>query len=159
MDQRFLSVLTLLLEKCTAMDEQWVVAGSMSLALQGVNVSPSDIDVVTTKDGAFKINDLLKQWEAKSVEFGCTEQYKSYYGKFKIQDISIDVMGALKEKRNGKWISLSSRLSSPKIVTIAGRDLPVTPLKHQLESYKMSEREKDKVIIQKIEQTLELEPE
>lgn len=137
------------------MDEPCVLAGSISLALQGVEIHPQDIDILTTKEGAFKINDLLNAWEIKPVTFGCTKNFKSYHGKFSIQGVIVEIMGAFQEKRGEKWVSLGSRLSTPKLVKIAEITLPVSPLTCQLESYKRSERRKDEATLQKIEERLE----
>ena len=58
---------------------KWVLVGSTSLALQGVDVSPKDIDILTDKDGAFEINKLLKEYEVKSVQFKTSDLFESFF--------------------------------------------------------------------------------
>jgi hypothetical protein len=51
---------------------KWAIVGSTSLALKGIEIEPKDIDILTTKEGAYKISSLLKEYEAKPVKFGRT---------------------------------------------------------------------------------------
>ena len=59
-----------------------------------------------------------------------------------------------KEKIKGKWSDFSPRLISPKVIKIKGMDLPVSPLKKQLDSYKNLGREKDSIRVQKIKEAI-----
>ena len=145
-----------LCEEFEKADIRWVVAGSLSLALQEVNVKPRDIDIFTNRKGAFKINDLLKKHEKKKVEYSQTNRFASFFGVFRINDVKIEVMGDYKEREGDKWISLSHRLRSPKIVEIDGVKIPVSPLEDQLTSYKRSKRLKDTEKVQRILQNSKL---
>ena len=96
---------------------KWVLVGSLSLALQGVRIDPKDIDILTDKEGALKLNKIWEKYKIKNVEFGETDRFRSYFGKFKIKDVKIEVMGDLEEKLRGKWFSLAKRLESPKFMS------------------------------------------
>lgn len=134
---------------------KWVLVGSLSLALQGVEVNAKDIDVLTDKAGAFKINELLKEFEIKKVEFSETKLFRSYFGKFKIKGILVEVMGDLEEKRGNKWHSLSYRLAAPRIIRVSDMEIPVSSLKDQLESYLKSGRKRDSIKIKRIMKAIE----
>ncbi|MGQ4833783.1 MAG: nucleotidyltransferase domain-containing protein [Candidatus Asgardarchaeia archaeon] len=134
---------------------KWVIAGSLSLALQGVDIVPKDIDIITTKEDALRLNKIWKEYTIKSVSFGQTEFFRSYFGIFQINDVKIEVMGNLEEKRKDKWVSLMNRLNFPKYVIIENMQLPVSPLEDQLKSYEMSGRKKDIERAIKIRKVLE----
>jgi len=156
-DQRILRVLKLLCEEFCKAGIDWVLAGSLSLALQGVDVEPEDIDVLTDREGAFKINSILKKYEEKKVEYVETDKLASFFGIFRIDDVEVEVMGDYKEREGDKWVSLSHRLKSQKIVKIDGYRIPVSPLEDQLRSYKRSDRLKDYEKVRKILQKTKVE--
>jgi len=128
------------LERC---DARWVLAGSLSLALQGVDVEPHDIDLLTDREGAYRINAMLKEYEKKSVTYSETDMLSSFYGVFEIQGIILEVMGSYREKQGTKWVDLSGRLERPKIVEVDGMKIPVSSLRDQLVSYRRLNRPKD----------------
>jgi hypothetical protein len=135
---------------------KWVLAGSSSLALQGVKIRPKDIDILTDKRGALLMNKLLKEYEVKPVKFQRSEFFESYFGEFKIDGVKVEVMGNLKEKRGKKWISFSKRLKSPNFVKIGEIKLLVSPLIDQLRSYEKSGRKKDLIKAKKIREALKM---
>jgi hypothetical protein len=122
---------------------RWVLAGSLSLALQGVKVEPNDIDLLTDRRGAFRINAILKKYEKKEVTYSETEKVSSFLGIFEIQGVKVEVMGDYRERQGTRWVSLSKRLENPKIIEIDGVRIPVSPIEDQLTSYRRSKRPKD----------------
>lgn len=136
---------------------EWLVVGTASLALQGVNLQPGDIDIITTKDDVFKIAKILKQYETKQVEFGRTPLFESYMGVYEIGGVKVEVMGDFREKRGNEWVSLNERLLSPVIVEIDGTPIPVSSLEDQIVSYEKLGRPKDSERIEKIREVLEQE--
>ena len=147
--------LRILVQKIGNNDIRWVLVGSMSLALQCVNVTPGDIDVLTDKSGAYKINVLLKDFEVRSVKYSRTEQVQSYLGEFNINNVKIEVMAEYQEKVNGRWLALDSRLVSPGTIQFEGLQVPVSDLSEQLRGYEISGREKDAGKIAAIREVLE----
>ena len=131
-------------------DIRWTVMGSVSLALQGVDISPNDVDILTDKNGAFKIGALLKDYEVKPVTFGRTDIFESFYGLYDIEGTKVEVMGDLRLRLDGTWVPLSDRLKSPILIQIESLNIPVSSLRDQLLSYKKLGREKDKERILKI---------
>jgi predicted nucleotidyltransferase len=157
--QKIVAVLKIINRKLKNQKIKWVLVGSTSLALQGVKIKPKDIDILTDKEGAFRVNKLFKNYEVKPVEFGRLkiggkELFESYLGKFKIKGVKVEVMGNLKEKLGRKWIYLDKRLKSPKIVKIEGMKLPVSPLQEQLKSYEKLNRKKDLIRVKRIKKVL-----
>jgi hypothetical protein len=147
-----MQTLKLLCKSLEACDVRWVLAGSLSLALQGVDVEPHDIDLLTDRQGAFRINAILKKYEKKKVDYSETEKVSSLLGVFEIQGVKVEVMGDYREKQGIEWVSLSKRLANPKIIEVDGIRIPVSPLDDQLVSYKRSTRPKDVEKVRKISQ-------
>ncbi len=121
-----------------------MIVGSTSLALQDVDVEPKDIDILTDKDGALKSNDVLKEFLIERVKWSQTEIYKSYFGKFRINDVLIDIMGEFSVYHRGKWLSIASRLKNIHYIKVNILKIPVTELKIHLAFSKNSELKKDK---------------
>ncbi len=128
----------------------WVLAGSVSLALQGVDVIPNDIDILTDERGAYTISGILKEYEVELIRWSESSEFRSYFAKYVIQGIGVDVIGDLEERAGGEWKDFSGRLGSKIIVDFKGVSLPVSPLKEHLESYMRSEREKDRAKVRDI---------
>ena len=153
-DSKIVKVLKLIESKLRGSGVRWVLAGSVSLALQGVNVSPNDIDILTDKEGAFEINRIFKDYEVKPVRFRRSRFFQSYFGEFKIEGVKVEIMGDLKELVEGEWRSLSQRLSTSRIIEVEGIKLPVSPLEDQLKSYQALRRKKNSSKIQRIREAL-----
>jgi hypothetical protein len=150
--QYLMQTLKLLCKSLETCDVRWVLAGSLSLALQGVNVEPHDIDLLTDRQGAFRINAMLKKYEKKKVDYSETEKVSSFLGVFEIQGVKVEVMGDYRERQGTKWVSLSKRLAKPKIIEVDGMRIPVSPLEDQLVSYRRSTRPKDVEKVRRISQ-------
>jgi predicted nucleotidyltransferase len=153
-NQTITNVLKKISQMLQGHDVEWLVVGTASLAVQGVNLQPGDIDIITTKDDVFKIAEILKQYETKQVEFGRTPLFESYMGVYEIDGIKVEIMGDLREKRGNEWVSLTERLMSPIIIEIDGTPIPVSSLKDQIVSYEKLGRPKDSERVAKIRKIL-----
>jgi hypothetical protein len=148
--EKIIGALRIVSERLTNKNVRWTLVGSLSLALQGVDVSPNDIDILSDKTGAYLIGDLLKDYGNKPVEFKEVAMVRSYLGEFCINEIEIEVMAEYQEKVEGQWKDLGSRLDSPILVQIGTLSVPVSSLLSQLQSYASSGREKDKAKVSAI---------
>ncbi|MFH0928859.1 MAG: hypothetical protein V1818_00720 [Candidatus Aenigmatarchaeota archaeon] len=134
---------------------EWVIGGSTSLLLQGIEISVSDIDILTDREGAFRIYEILGEYGTKPVAFSEKERTKSYWGKLSIDDVEIDLMGDFCKKVDGEWVNFSmKRIKDKETVNLDGVNLPVTKLESHLELYKIMKREKDIEKIKQIEKIL-----
>ena len=153
-DAEILKALRIINKHLESTDISWTIMGSVSLALQGVDVSPNDIDILTDKHGAFKIGALLNEYEARPVTFGRTNLFESFYGVYNIAGTKVEVMGDLRVILDGTWVSLSDRLKSPRIVQVYSMSIPVSSLHDQQQFYERLGREKDRECILKIREIL-----
>lgn len=152
--ESIIGVLRILSERLGSQNLSWVLVGSVSLALHEVNVTPGDIDILTDKSSAYRINQLLKDCEVKSVEYQRSDTVQSHLGEFVINDVKVEVMGDYQEKMKGKWQDFNSRLTSPVIVQFEGMQLPLSSLADQLYSYEALGRKRDKAKITTIREVL-----
>jgi hypothetical protein len=148
--QRLLQVLKYLCSNLGRSDVRWVLAGSLSLALQGIEIEPNDIDILTDQLGALKINSISKKYEIKKVKYYETEKAVSFFGVFEIEDVKVEVMGDYKEKQGSRWVNFSKRLENPKIIEVDGIKIHVSSMKDQLRSYRRSKRPQDVEKVKKI---------
>lgn len=149
-----LDALQILIRLLRGKDIRWVVMGSLSLALQGVDINPNDVDILTDENGAFKIGALLMKYEVKPVSFGRTDLFESFYGVYDIEGIKVDVMGDLRVRLGGIWVSLSERLKTPIIKQVDTMNIPLSSLHDQQQFYEKLGRDKDKECILKIREVL-----
>ena len=140
LNSTFVEVIKLISENIPS-NIKWAVDGSTSLALQGIDVTPHDIDILTDREGAIRIQESLKNYNVVPISHSSNEKYDSYFGTFKVKGIKVEVMGDLRVFRSGKW----STLQNPSTVDIVNTNLegvstPVVSVKSQTESGYLIER-------------------
>jgi DNA polymerase-1 len=73
--------------------KQYAIRGTTSLVLQEVEMNVDDIDIICDKKTAFACNQLLKKYQFEEVEFKESDKFKSYFGKFVIDGVLVEIMG------------------------------------------------------------------
>jgi len=116
-----------------------VLIGSVNLYVQGVEVHPRDIDILTTPTGAKKIEGILKEYQTKEMYFDKSEGRNSFRAFYKIDDIEIEVLGNIKN-----LYRTEDFLDKKIIINYKGIKLPCLLLEEELRVYKKMGR-KDKV--------------
>ncbi|MBN1184107.1 MAG: hypothetical protein JXB49_17570 [Bacteroidales bacterium] len=122
--------------------KQYAIRGTASLVLQGFDFNVQDIDVLTDKETALFCNDALKEILSEKVKYSETDKYKSYYGKFSINNILIEVCGDWQIKdTNGKW-SEPFDASDDEVteVTVGSQKVKVTSVETELKTYILTGR-------------------
>ncbi len=131
------SALKFVAKKLSHENIKWILVGSAGLCLQGVDIRPNDLDILTDKDGAYEIGRLFREFEIQPVKYSESEEFASHIGKFNIENISVEVMGDLKIKHNSKWKNDFVRCSKNMFfIDYEGFRIPVSSLKIQVENYK-----------------------
>src|SRR5665647_3782950 len=72
-----LSALRLIHERLGKTPIVWVVTGSLSFALRGIDVAVHDIDIQSDREGAYQIERLLQEYVIEPVGFSSTTQIRS----------------------------------------------------------------------------------
>ncbi|MEX2246700.1 MAG: hypothetical protein WEC75_08425 [Dehalococcoidia bacterium] len=78
--------------------EPWALMGSTASVLQGLrDYTPPDIDLATTRDGAYIMEGCVGNSGAtvRPVAYSSSDRYTSYFGIFEVMDVKVEVMGDL----------------------------------------------------------------
>jgi len=108
---------------------RWAVTASAGLALQGVDVSPADLDINTDKRGAYEIAMLFKERVVTPVGYRRSPRYRSHFGELEIEGVKVEIMGNLRVFGGGRWSPARSP-ANRKIarIDVEGVSIPVVPI-------------------------------
>lgn len=120
----------------------YAVIGSVNLQIQGMNVTPRDIDILTTEAGINKIDEILKEYRTEEIYFDESEGRNSFRSFYMIDGIEIEVLGNV----NNIYRDLES-LDRNVLINFKEMRIPCIPLGDELETYqKMGRKDKIKII-------------
>jgi hypothetical protein len=141
-----LSVLQLFYSKVDPAKIKWVLTGSTSLILQGVDVPVSnDIDVLASPKDCCKIDEILAEYRIRAPFFSATDKFQSCWGVYSISGVKIDLMGDFQYKlKSGFWSPIRP-MEGCAANEIEGMKLNMFPLTRELADYEDMNR-KDKVL-------------
>lgn len=133
--KKFIKALEIIYHKLKDKKIKWALAGSFALALRGIKIKPHDIDIVTDKKGAYRINKLLKEYELEPVKFRKTNKFASYFGKFNIGNVFIEVVGNFRQRlTNGLWTKPTS-LKHREFIKFNNLKIPALSLNYEYKFY------------------------
>lgn len=113
----------------------WILTGSSSLVLQGVDVFPHDLDIIISKDDISKVDSLLAEHRVKYPDYSSTDRFRSYYGKYQIDDVKIDIMAEFQYKKDdGNWSKINQKAKAVGF-SWNGLTFKVLPLEVELVEY------------------------
>jgi hypothetical protein len=125
----FLNIL-LFFQKIIPLNVKWAVALETPLELIDYDKLPKGIDILTSTNGAQKIEIAIKNFfmnqKSHPLIKGHVDKYEWDYIEVNIMGIKIDIMGDLKEFINGKW-EINFNIKHAKIIkeNIKGLKIPV----------------------------------
>jgi hypothetical protein len=128
-------------DRLAGLDIEWAVTASMNLALQGLAVTPNDIDVLTDADGTYRIEELFAEHVVrpiKSPEIATKtdEGLRSHYGALSLDGIEVELMGNVEHRIDGEWVPIDDVATHREFIEREGRDIPIMPLDHELTGYR-----------------------
>ena len=86
-NEHVLDTLIFILEKIKDEKLSWFLTGSANLLVQGIDIIAKDIDIITTKEDAFKFYNLFLEYGIQEVKYSSTDKFRSYFGKLNIKGI------------------------------------------------------------------------
>jgi len=104
-----------------AYDIPYCVVGGVAPALHGIPIQTLDIDIETSRDGAFFIETLFREHITLPVAWREGTYYRSYLGRLNINDVQVEIMGQIERKENGTWVSTATAT----VYTIIVHNVPV----------------------------------
>ena len=150
LDEQRLSALEALSTALTGCSVSWAVTGSTSFALQGVPVTPHDIDLQTTEDGAYTIEDTFTDCVIDPVSLSESEAIRSHFGVLELNGIRIEIMGALQKRRqDGTWEPPVDITDHRAYVDVDGLSVPVLSLRYEAKAYEQLGRSERAALLSK----------
>ncbi|WP_440008420.1 nucleotidyltransferase domain-containing protein [Halomicrococcus sp. SG-WS-1] len=135
LDERYLDALRTL---STTLDDdvEWAVTGSTGLALQGVPLSPDDVDVQTTGGGVYEIAERFAEQVVDPVSFSESAAIRSHFGALELDGVRVELMGGVQKRRaDGTWEPPVDVTEHRVFVDAGGVRVPVLSLRYEAEAY------------------------
>ena len=116
-------------------DTQYAFRGTASLVLQNFDMNVDDIDILCDKKTALKANELLSRYIIEKIDYKESDKFKSYYGKFLVDDVQIEIMGewSIKDTK-GNWSEPFDAKQRVKL-DVEGDEVYVTTIDTELDTF------------------------
>ncbi|MDZ4679327.1 MAG: hypothetical protein SH848_17660 [Saprospiraceae bacterium] len=135
MKNSFLGALLIVVKHADSIIDPWALTGSMNHWLQGVNVKPNDIDLISTKTGAMNLTKELNSYIVKPVTYHEEKTIRSWYGALRIGEIDIGLMGEIENFSPLKNCWLTHENWQENIIFIKTNDFRIPCLSLRYEHY------------------------
>lgn len=119
--------------------QPWALMGSTASVLQGIDsYTPPDIDLVTTRDGAYIMQGAVAACGAtvRPVSWSVSPPYESHFGIFEVEDVKVEVMGDLIIRCDDGVIDAAEHFArwsdKVRVLHFEGFHIPVVRLEWQL---------------------------
>jgi hypothetical protein len=102
-----------------------------------MEMAVDDIDVQTSHDGAYEIEQALAGSIVERVRFSESERIRSHFGILIMHGVRIEIMGAVQKKlSDGRWEPPVDVARHTRYVTFQEMRLPVMDLAYEEEAYR-----------------------
>ena len=114
--------------------------GTTSLILQGIDMVADDIDILCDKGTALASNYLLREYLVEEVSYKKSPKFKSFFGKFKVNETKVEIYGEWQIKdTKGNWSNPFIAINRHNI-TYKGKEFYVTDIEDELLVYALMGR-------------------
>ena len=139
LSSEFVSALKAVCDALPLDEINWAVCGEASLALHGIETIPAEINLLTTRHGAYEIERRLRRFVMKSVEYAQDPRSCSHFGMLSINGFSSEIIGSPQLRRDGnEWTSPVDPVKVRTLIEIDGFNVPVTTLEYEIRCRKDS---------------------
>lgn len=91
-------------DKLQVIKSDWCIIGASAMILSGIKIEKtSDIDILTTKEGADEWKSALQEYLELNPKTKEDDLFRSNFARFKFPLIDIEVMGGLQVNKGGNW--------------------------------------------------------
>lgn len=135
------ATLRIIVSRLEGLDQPWAFTGSVGRALQGMDVAIGDIDIQTTRAGAYRVEERLSPFVTSTVRYLESERMRSHHGVFLIHVIRVEVMGDIEKRLDDEsWLEPPDLPSVIRHVALDGVQVPVLDLAYEKEAYRIMGR-------------------
>jgi S-adenosylmethionine-dependent methyltransferase len=103
------AVLRQIAQKLDQAGANYTVVGGASPALHGVAVPVNDLDIETSGEGAYRVQELFSEHIAEPVALREDETYRSHFGRLQFQGVAVEVMGDLCRREGERWVPTNAQ--------------------------------------------------
>lgn len=128
-------VLRLLLQRFGDESVDWVVTGSLGMALQDAPFEVHDIDIQTDGPGAYRLGARLADFEVTPVQFLVSERIRSHLGEFRIRGVRVEIIGGIEKLVDGVWEPPVDVRIHRRWAALGELRVPVLSLDYEVEAY------------------------
>ena len=103
-EQHYRNVLRKIYARLCDHQINWVVTGSLGMALQGMCLEVHDIDIQTDQRGAYAIESCFSEYVVRAVQYSATHRIRSHFGALEIDGVKVEIMGDIQKLlEDQKW--------------------------------------------------------
>ena len=138
------------------LDVNWILVGSTAGYLNGLNLSPKDLDILTDEHGAYIIDEQFRRLRfqvIRKMNFSIKKPYASHFGVYKYGDTQVEVMGDLIIFYDDQVfkMDLKTLIMYANFIDVEGTHIPVVPLEWQLvTNILINKKTRVKLIVKKL---------
>lgn len=132
----FREALSLFYNSIFNQDIKWVLTGSYRLYLSGLNISPSDIDIISNKTDIYVIENNLISYSFQKVNFSINNRIMSHFGILNINGVKIELIGDVKNFINDTWEEHLEWEKNISYFDVFDMKIPVLSLAYEYSIYK-----------------------
>ena len=135
-EEKLLEVLKFIANVLGRENVRWALVGSLNLALQGVDVEPEDIDIVTDREGVLEIGELLRDFVVEEIRYKEGKKMAACFGKLNVNGVLIDIIEdpRMREDESHKW---KEKGLCDLVILDLGVRVPAMSLRSELDAYKI----------------------
>lgn len=111
----------------------YTVVGGMAAVLHGVPLAVKDIDIEMDASDAYRFQELFPGQVVEAVSLSDNGQYRSHFGRFDFDGVTVEVMGELHRWEDGQW--LSTRPQTHTVINLDGVPVRVCWLEEETLAY------------------------
>lgn len=135
-EQRHLDILRMICTRLADSGVNWVVTGSVGMALQGVDMDVHDIDLQTDEAGAYEIEGRCSEFRVEPVRYCVSERIRSHLGVLAINGINVEIIGNIQKRLDDQSWEEAVRVEDHRHwIEVNGVQCPVLSLEYEYQAY------------------------
>ena len=137
----FFQALKIIIERLEDSEIPWALTGSVNFALQGITITPNDIDLQCNQADIHALAEYFDNYATTPVDLKISEKIRSYFGQFEIEGVVVEIMAGMQKKDSaGNWLPPVDITQHRIFINTQGVEFPVLNLAYERDSYAAMDR-------------------